>query len=539
MLKSLRKIVFAALAVALVSSSALACTVVAVGKNATVDGSAIITHNDDSRVANSRLYIVPEADWPEGSKRNVVKDAHGYDGDAQVIGQIPQVPHTFRYFASRYSFMNEKGVAISESTNSVEVTDDRSKKIKQIMGKDAVGMMDAWIIQDIMLERASTAREAVQIMGKLVEEYGWFDAGETMPLTDGNEVWIIEFYGNRIWAAWRMPDDHIFVGANRARLRNLDLTDTQNVMACPDIVDYAVKNGFIAEKDVDKKNFSPADVYAPNTKLYSTRREWRVLSLAAPQSFKLGPDELDYPLSIKPDKKLSVHDVLAIKGDWYEGTPFDLSKGIQAGPWGNPIRFANSSKKDPAADWERSVNMMRSCYVHIAQVRGDLPAEVRGISWFGYGAADTTYITPLWPVMTKLPALYGIGDRYHDYDPKSGWWVNTRVQELAGLRYQDARTEIHKARDAKLAPLYIQTPMIQDKAAEMLKAGDKKGAVELITDFAYAHAVDFNQRWLALGDRLLSKYALGYTDVKATPYPEEWNEIVGFGVPKRGTEQKK
>lgn len=535
MLKSFRTMLCAMLCVVLLSSAALACTVVAVGKDASVDGSAMITHNDDSRVANTRLFIVPEADWPEGSMRSVVKDAHGYEGDGQVIGEIPQVPHTFRYFFSRYSFMNEKGVAIAESTNSVQVTDERSEKVKQIMVKDAVGMMDAWILQDIMLERASTAREAVEIMGKLVEEYGWFDAGETMPLTDGNEVWIAEFYGNKIWAAWRMPDDHIFVGANRARLRHLDLTDKENVMYCPDLVEYAVKNGFIAEKDVNMKDFSPADVYYPSTELYATRREWRVLSLAAPDSFKLGPDEYDYPMSVKPDKKLGVHDILLIKGDWYEGTPFDLSKGIQAGPWGNPIRFANSSKKNPDASWERSVNMMRTAYVHIAQVRGDLPAEVRGISWYGYGAPDTTYITPLWPLMSKLPPLYGIGDRYHDYDPKSGWWVNTRVQEIAGLRYQDARKEIHAARDAKLKPLYMQTRMIQDKAAEMLKAGDKDGAVSLITDFAFAHAVDWNQRWLALGDRLLSKYALGYTDVKTTPYPEEWNEIVGYDTPKRST----
>jgi dipeptidase len=126
-----------------------------------------------------------------------------------------------------------------------------------------------------------------------------------------------------------------------------------------------VKNGFIAEKDVDKKNFSPRRLRAEHETQFDAPRV-ESSSLAAPQSFKLGPDELDYPLSIKPDRKLSVHDVLAIKGDWYEGTQFDLSKGIQAGPWGNPIRFANSSKKEPAADWERSVNMMRSCYVHIA-----------------------------------------------------------------------------------------------------------------------------------------------------------------------------
>ncbi len=527
MSKKLNLLFSAAVGLSLMSTAALACTVIAVGKNASVDGSAMITHNDDSRTANSRLYIVPEADWPEGSIRDIIKDAHGYEGDAQKIDEIPQVPHTYRYFASRYSFMNEKGVAMSEATNGVDDTDERALKVKQIMEKDATGSMDAWILQDIALERATTAREAVEVMGKMVEEYGFFDPSETMPITDGNEVWIFEVYGNNIWAAWRMPDDHIFVAANRARLRNLDLTDKENVMTCPDIIDFAVANGFIGKDEVDPKNFSPADVYCPSTALYAMRREWRVLDLVAP-SMKLDSNATTLPMSVKPDKKVSVQDVFEIKGDWYAGTPYDLSKGIQAGPWGNPIRFANSSKDVPNATWERSINMMRTTYVHIAQVRGDLPEEIRGVSWYGYGAADTTYITPLWPIMTKLPALYGTGDRYHDYDPKSGWWVNTRVQELAGLRYQDAREEIHAARDAKLKALYVLTPMVQDKAAELIGQGKRDEAVAVITDYAYANAVDFNQRWIALGDHLLQKYALGYTNVKTTPYPEWWNRTVGY-----------
>ena len=528
-MKPNRKVLVGALlALSLTAQASFACTVIAVGKKASVDGSAMITHNDDSRTANSRLYIVPEADWPEGSMRPIVKDQHGYPGEQQKLDETPQVKHTYRYFSSRYSFMNEKGVAMSEATNGVDDTDERALKVKQVMEKDAVGSLDAWSIQDIALERASTAREAAKIMGELVEKHGFYDAGETMPITDGNEVWIFEVYGNGIWAAWRMPDDHIFVAANRARLRNLNLDDKDNVMACPDIVDFAVKNGFLDAKKVDRKNFSPADVYNPSHELYAIRREWRVLSLIAP-SQTFDPNAMELPMSVVPDKKVSVQDIFAITGDWYEGTPYDLSKGPAAGPWGNPIRFANSSKTKPDSTWERSINMMRTCYVHIAQVRGDLPEEIRGISWFGYGASDTTYITPLWPIMRKLPDFYNTGDRFHPYDSKSGWWVNTRVQEIAGLHYQDARKDIHAARDEKLQPLYVLTPMVQDKAAELIKAGKRDEAVSLITDFAYANAVDFNQRWQTLGDVLLGKYALGYVNFKTTPYPQEWNDFIGYG----------
>lgn len=516
------------LAFTFTASAALACTVLAVGKKATVDGSAMITHNDDSRSANSRLFIIPEADWPEGSMRPIVKGAHGYEGDAQQIDETPQVRHTYRYLFSRYSFMNERGVAMGESTDSVHVTDERSKKVQQLMEDDADGSLDCWSVQDIALERANTALEAVEIMGDMIEKHGFYDYAETMPITDGNDVWIFEAYGNGIWAAWRMPDDHIFVGANRARLRNLNLDDTANVKTCPDIVDYAVENGLIDKKNVDRRNFSPADVYCPSDKLYATRREWRVFSLVAPGR-KFDADATNFPMSIKPEKKLSVHDILAISGDWYAGTPYDLSKGIQAGPWGNPIRYANKSTEKPESTWERSINMMRTCYIHIAQVRGDLPPEVRGISWFGYGAPDTTYITPLWPVMRELPDFYAIGDRFHAYDNRSGWWVNTRVQEIAGLHYQEARKDIHEARERKLMPLYTLTPMVQDKAAELIRAGKREEAINLISEFAYANAVDFNQRWQKLGDTLFAKYALGYVNFKTTPYPQWWNDVVGYG----------
>ena len=165
----------------------------------------------------------------------------------------------------------------------------------------------------------------------------------------------------------------------------------------------------------------------------------------------------------------------------------------------------------------------------IAATNRDLPEEIRGISWFGYGASDPTYITPLWPIMRKLPDFYNTGDRFHPYDSKSGWWVNTRVQEIAGLHYQDARKDIHAARDEKLQPLYVLTPMVQDKAAELIKAGKRDEAISLITDFAYANAVDFNQRWQTLGDVLLGKYALGYGNFKTTPYPQEWNDFIGYG----------
>ena len=149
--------------------------------------------------------------------------------------------------------MNEKGVAIGESTFSQgNYATDTGKQIMKDLLEDTWGIIDCFAAQDIALERASTAREAVQIMGELVNKYGWYGAGEIMDITDGNEVWIAEFYGRDLWAAVRVPDDSVFVGANVGILRDLDLTDTKNVMYSPNLVKFAVEKGWYTPKEGEK-----------------------------------------------------------------------------------------------------------------------------------------------------------------------------------------------------------------------------------------------------------------------------------------------
>ena len=185
-----------------------ACTILGIGKKAMADGTTVITHNDDSSVADYPAAHRAAADWPDGAKRKIVANAHTREG-GNVLGEMPQVKHTYRYFMSRYSFMNEKGVAIAESTFSIDTSTDYGKKVKDVMWTKGDGIADCWLLQDVALERAATAREAVQIMGKLVEEFGFLTetggGGETMTITDGTETWVAEFYGKDIWAAAARP----------------------------------------------------------------------------------------------------------------------------------------------------------------------------------------------------------------------------------------------------------------------------------------------------------------------------------------------
>lgn len=519
-------------AFALISGSVMACTIVGVGKDATVDGSTIVTHNDDSTSADFRLWIIPGQEWDEDAKRDIVIDSHNYGdygnfpqekdyGNGTVIGQMDQADETYRYFHSRYSFMNEKGVAMGESTFSIDTSTEYGKEVEQVMKKDSDGVIDCWMAQDVALERASSAREAVQIMGDLVEQYGWLGNGETINVTDGDEVWIAEFYGRDIWVAVKIPDDHFFVAANRARIRDIDLDDEENVMHSPNLVEFAKEQGWWSE-DSDK-DFRPADIYAPSHAIYATRREWRAYDLVAP-SLDLSPHATEFPLSVKPDEKLSVHDIFKIKGDYYEGTDYDLTEGPAAGPWGDPIRYANKGD----GSWERSINMHRTCYVHIAQVKDWLPDPIKGVSWFGYGAPDTSYIVPLWPVMDELPEFYSTGSRYEDFRRDSGWWINTYVQQMTQLRYNEAIEDVYNYRDPKLHTLYDQTAAIQKRAAELYEE-DPEAAIEMIDNFAYNTSTAWHHEWKDLGDHLLGRYAMGYRNFTTTGYPEWWNDFIGYG----------
>ena len=139
-----------------------ACTILGVGRKATVDGSAVITHNDDSSIADFPLRIVPAADWPEGATRKIIANAHTREG-GNLLGTMPQVKHTYRYFMSRYSFKNEKGVAIAESTFGIDTSTDLGKKVKDVMYTKGDGLVDCWMAQDFSpatVERTGVFRGA-------------------------------------------------------------------------------------------------------------------------------------------------------------------------------------------------------------------------------------------------------------------------------------------------------------------------------------------------------------------------------------------
>jgi dipeptidase len=360
-----------------------------------------------------------------------------------------------------------------------------------------------------------------------------------MDITDGNEVWIAEFYGLDIWVAFKLPDDHVFVSANRARINYVDFEDNENFMYSPNLVSFAIEQGWY---DPDSgEPFKPNEIYCPSKSVYSSRREWRALDLMAP-SLGLSPhaDPDTYPLSVEPDNKLSVHDIFKIKGDYYEGTKFSLTVGpdevplydtqLAGGPWGDPIR---------GSGFERSIGIHRTCYVHIGQVKGWLPDPIKGISWYGYGHPASTYLTPLWPIMKELPEFYPTGSRAETFRRDSGWWINTYTQRMAELRWNSAIQTIREFRDPVMADIYMEAAAVQEKAAKIFDKHKKlykkhgkvpRKVVKLISDFAYETAVDWHEDWKYLGDHLLTQH-WAVQATRASRFPEWWLDLINYQTP--------
>ena len=289
------------------------CTAITVGKKASIDGSVMNSHTDDSHRTRSWMNIIPskkhKKDETVAMYRRTSTNEYAMPAYKHTkIGTIPQVAETFAYINTAYPAMNNKQLACGESTFGGRAELQSNK-----------GLIDCQRLIKLMLERCTTAREAIKMAGELTKEYGWNDAGECITISDKTEVWHLEIMGagkgktGSVWAAQRVPDDHVSVNANASTIKHIDLDNPDYFMASDNIYSLAKKNGWW---DGNKAHFSFCHVYAPESRnsFASRRREWQVFNLMAP-SLKLDPNDKDYPFSVKPDKPVTLQKMVEIFKD--------------------------------------------------------------------------------------------------------------------------------------------------------------------------------------------------------------------------------
>ncbi|GAH48830.1 unnamed protein product, partial [marine sediment metagenome] len=244
-----------------------------------------------------------------------------------------------------------------------------------------------------------------------------------------------------------------------------------------------------------------------------------------------GMDQQRYPFTVKPDKKLSVQDLIIIKRDHYEGTEFDLTKGIAAGPFGCPNRYPTPSKVKPEdrkdLRWERAISMFRCSYSFVSQARSWLPDPIGGVLWFGEDAPHSTCYIPFYCQITEVPESFSSGSRLV-FDKDYAWWAFNFVSNWADLKYSYMIEDIKGVQEEIEGGFFAMQSAVEMAAVELYKK-DPALAVKYLTNYSNDCANRAVNAWWELADELIAKYDDGYVDGGSVGYPTWWLEEVDFG----------
>lgn len=461
-------------------------------------------------------------DWPE----------------TPLIGEIPQTDHTYAYFDGSYGIMNEHNLMFGECTNGAKfmpqspVTQEEAQKT----GKHCRLFYTAELSR-IALERCKYAKDAVSLMGSLIDEYGYFSTGETLLVADEKEAWVFEMCSlpdeeyHSAWIAQRVPDGTVFVAANEFRIREIKPNSEDQIFS--DRLLPGLKKLGWAPKEGSVDWLTAISQGEYNHPYYSLRRVWRVFDRVNPDLglspwVTNGGFTTDYPFSITPKSKLDVKDIFSLYRDHYEGTQFDMTKGIAAGPYGDPTRFYGSydgssydiSNHKLYGAWERPISVFYQGYTYVLQTRPEAPELIKGICWFGPDVSYTTCFVPFSSKIKQLPTTYQIGDP-QKYSREAAWWAFDFVANWSRLNFQRMFMT-----DIKPLQEYLENKQIQLIEKLDLKCKENYTCEEL-TKECNDNANEIVKAWWELADTLIAKYSDGFINPK--PSKPQNPAAIGIG----------
>ena len=472
------------------SSAVFACFAVIAGKKATADGSVLFAHselNGGRRFLNFR--VVPRIKNEPGAVIQL------YNG-----GTYPDVSESYSFiwsenFGSRGSdtYINEWGVALaSDGTHTIE--DSRDELIKRGDIKDGgIGYM----LRRQIARRAKTSREGVLIAGELIKRFGHNFSGVTLVIADPNEAWILSMARGQHWVAQRVPDDEVVVLANVNIIGEVDLQDSDNFLASPDLIEYAIKRGWYNPESGKPFNYKnaydvPGKGWFP-TKYGCDARQWRGQCLVTGKNISL-PVKGSLPFSVKANRKMTVQDMRDILSDHLEGTQFDKSKGYESG-----------SPHDAMSSGDGCICHQHNQEAAVFQLRSWLPPEVGCVYWRTTGASCSSVLTPWYLGITHTPEIYykqhdlkeNLTVEFHfnpppttyDYDPDKAFWIFNSLENLVDLNYKKNIKKVRSVWKDYEAEEFAMQPAIEQAALELLKK-DKTSGRRFLTLYSSALALE-------------------------------------------------
>jgi len=522
------------LALGIFSQQASACTNYLITKGASTDGSTMISYAADSHVLFGELYHWPAATWADDAMLDV------YEWDTgKFLGQIKQAKQTYNVVGN----MNEFQLSIGETTYG-----GRSEL------QDPNAIMDYGSLIYIALQRAKNAREAIKVIAELMAEYGYYSSGESFSISDPNEVWIMELISKgpdnkgAVWVARRIPDGYVSGHANQARITTFPLNDQKNSISsdqmdqifnpevenvyAADVISFAREKGYFKGDD---KNFSFSDTYAPvgfggarfcEIRVWSMFNEiadvdayWEYVKGNIEHGKKLanGDDNVDHyatnrmPLWVKPNRKISVQDMMHFMRNHLEGTELDMSKDIGAGPFGNPYRWRPLTWEVDGQEYcnERATATQQTGFSFVAQSRSWLPDPIGGIFWFGVDDASSTVYVPMYCSITKAPRTFERGNgAMMVWSDDAAFWVFNQVSNFAYTRYNLIHPEIEAKQKMFEDQFVTHTPMVDERAVALYEKNPHDAAAYL-THYSCSQADMVTHTWKDFYKYLFMKYMDG------------------------------
>lgn len=394
------------------------CFTIIAGRGATDDGSVMVAHNEGipGNFFVDVRKIPPRKHKTSGS---ILLKNHGLVRNvARTFGFLwLEVPGT--EFGD--SYMNENGVVICSC-------ETRSREKKGEINNGGIGFM----LRRIIAERAVSSRHAVELAGRLIRRFGYYSPGRTYAIADRKEAWVLHVVKGKHWVARRVPDDMIVVLTNRFNLHDVNLEDKANVIASPDLIEYARKRKWFKSRKDREFDFSAAyadpDGYTDENNVV---REWRAVTILSRE--KVQPDAPAFPFAVKPRGKLEPGDLFRVLRDQNEDTPYESLPGT-------------------------FICSRTARYSFVAQLRGHMPPEVGNLVWLSLARPDVNAYAPWYIALEETPRGYGHetgGDpikshfrkprSYFRFHPDFAYWWCDRLAGIAvpgeRVRYKIVRKE--------------------------------------------------------------------------------------------------
>jgi dipeptidase len=498
------------------------CTSIMVGRLASADGSVMTSHTCDGNF-RTWLNVVPRAKFPAGATTKIysgkLHTETSTDLQGMVLrGEVPQVEETYAFLNTAYPCLNEHQLAIGETTIGGR------HELENAEGKFYIEELER-----LMLERCRTAREAIRLAGELVKQFGYGDSGECLTIADPQEVWQFEIFGagplevGAVWAAARIPDDHVGVSANISRISELDLKNPDRCLASDNVLRVAEEMGWW-----DSKSGEPFKFW----KAYSGRkpfaiREFYIFSTLAP-SLNLKLDSEELPFTVKPDKKVSVRDVLRLFRETYGGTAYDLTKDLlvkardsaqmikspAAHPWlsRDMIALLNTIKPGLVQP-QRTIAIAGCSYATVLQCRGWLPDPVGGLCWFSFDNPACSARIPIFAGATELPASFEVCAQ-HRFRQDSACWAFRRANRLATVRWGATQKMIEDTVREFEERALTELPDVEKRCLALLasKTPEKEPftASQYLTKYTNDFARAAMSKYLELGDKFWGLFGRGF-----------------------------